>query len=93
MEHDRDLRKSNYIIIPAIVLLMSFGLIFLGLHLYRDSESDRPPLRHVFVHCFPSSFKRQSLWNSDTADVIRHIVGCPTKDFCEFALTELHTPV
>jgi hypothetical protein len=21
------------------------------------------------------------------------IVGCPTKDFCEFALTELHTPV
>jgi hypothetical protein len=45
MEHDRDLRKSNYIIIPAIVLLMSFGLIFLGLHLYRDSESDRPPLK------------------------------------------------
>jgi hypothetical protein len=24
---------------------------------------------------------------------IVHIVGCPTKDFCEFALTELHTPV
>ena len=21
------------------------------------------------------------------------IEGCPTKDFCEFALTELHTPV
>ena len=21
------------------------------------------------------------------------IVGCPTNDFCEFALTELHTPV
>jgi hypothetical protein len=21
------------------------------------------------------------------------IVGCPTKDFCEFALTELHTSV
>jgi len=21
------------------------------------------------------------------------LVGCPTKDFCEFALTELHTPV
>lgn len=72
MEHDRNLRKSNYTIIPAIVLLMSYGLIFIDLYLYRDSESDRPSLRHVFVHCFPSSFKRQSLWNSDTGDVIRH---------------------
>jgi hypothetical protein len=52
-----------------------------------------------YLLCF-QFLQKASGWINKTLLLIKQhitymniIVGCPTKDFCEFALTELHTPV
>ena len=49
-------------------------------------------LKNVFYLFLVFRFSNHRLfWLSKLPS--NHLVGCPTKDFCEFALTELHTPV
>jgi hypothetical protein len=57
---------------------MQNRMLLITLILYYASENHENP--HTQLHNIPSA--HTSI-----------LVGCPTKDFCEFALTELHTPV
>jgi hypothetical protein len=61
---------------------------------FRHRNLDLKGFSHQFKSkCQISNFLMKKFKYLDLPQYLFIIVGCSTKDFCEFALTELHTPV